>query len=50
MDQMVPGTQTSDDVTWLGVLGPAALVLTGPAPPYYLPPNPSPHRQLPAVR
>lgn len=50
MDQMVPGTQTSDDVTWLGVLGPAALVPTGPAPPYCLPPNLSPHLQLPAVR
>ena len=30
---MVPGTQTSDDGTWLGVLGPAALVPRGPAPP-----------------
>ena len=50
MDQMVTRTQTSDDMTWFAVLGPTALVPTGPTPPSCLPPNPSPHLQLLAVR
>lgn len=48
MDQMVTGTQTSD-MTQLGVLVLAALVPMDLLA-YRLPPSPSPHLQLLAVR